>query len=140
MKSGQTLAEVIVVVAVVLLLITGLIAGATASLKASQFSRAKSLSVRYAEEAVELGRGLRDGGWDTFLAYGTTNGRSWCLDKAGTWTESTGACPVNIDSVYTRKVTFTWQDPKMKIDVVLSWQEGGKTFTSDTTTYLTQWR
>lgn len=137
MKKGQTLAEVIVVVAVVLLLITGLIAGATASLKSAGFSRSKSLSVRYAEEAVELARGIRDGGWENFLSF---SNKSWCLNKTGTWTENNGSCPVNIDNIYTRSVTFTWQDPKMKIDVSVSWQDGGKTFTTDTTTYLTQWR
>lgn len=139
--QGQTLAEIVVVVGVVLLLVTGLVVGATASLKAARFSRTKSQAVRFAQEAVELARSLRDTSWISFASYGDVGGKLWCLDKTNVWTESTGdSCQPNIDAVYTRSVKFTWIDPNMKVEVVVSWSDGTKTYKATLTTYLTQWR
>lgn len=139
-QSGQTLAEVVVAIGVVVLLVTGLIVGTSVTLKASQYSKARSQAVQYAQEAVELARNLRDSGWTTFSAYGGIAPVSWCLDKVGVWTQMSGACSANIDNFYTRQVTFTWEDPKMKTDVVVSWKDGNKTYIVPITTYVTQWR
>ncbi len=139
-QSGQTLAEVVVAIGVVVLLVTGLIFGTSVTLKASQYGKARSQAVQYAQEAVEIARGLRDSGWTTFLAYGDVAPRTWCLSKAGVWTAMSGACTANIDSVYTRTVTFTWIDPNMKGDIVVSWADGNKTYTVPITTYFTQWK
>lgn len=139
-QSGQTLAEVVVAIGVVVLLITGLIVGTSVTLKASQYSKARSQAVQYAQEAVELGRNLRDSGWTSFAAYGGVTPVSWCLDKAGTWQLMSGACVANIDNFYTRQVTFTWNDPRMQMDVVVSWTDGNKTYTTPISTYFTQWK
>ena len=139
-SRGQTLAEVVVAIRVVVLLVTGLVVGTSVSLKASQYGKARSQAVQYAQEAVELSRNLRDSGWTGFMAYGGVTPKSWCLDKSGAWTAMSGACPANIDNFYTRQVTFTWNDPKMKVDVSVSWIDGNKTFTVPITTYFTQWK
>lgn len=136
-ESGQTLAEVVVAIGVIVLLVTGLIVGTSVTIKASQYSKARSQAVAYAQEAVELARNLRDGGWTSFFAYG---GTSQCLNKEGVWTQMSGACSANIDNFYTRSITFTWNDPRMKLDVVVSWVDGNKTYTVPISTYLTQWR
>ncbi|MBI3577582.1 prepilin-type N-terminal cleavage/methylation domain-containing protein [Candidatus Gottesmanbacteria bacterium] len=140
MKKGQTLIEIIVAMAVVVLLVTGLVAGATATLKAAQYGRAKSLAASLAQEALEKARGLRDGGWETFSTYGSVGGTTWCLDKAGNWTQASGSCSANIDNLYSRTVVFTWQDPKMKVDVAITWTDGSYTYRVDQTTYFTQWQ
>lgn len=136
---GQTLAEVVVAIGVIVLLVTGLIVGTSVTLKASQYSKARSQAVQYAQEAVELSRNLRDSGWASFFVYGGVAPKSWCLDKAGTWTVMSNACSV-IDGLYTRQVTFTWDDPLMKTDVVVSWADGNKTYTVPISTYFTQWK
>lgn len=138
--SGQTLAEVVVAIGVIILLVTGLIVGTSVTLKASQYGKARSQATQYVQEAVELSRNLRDSGWTVFLAYGGVAPVSWCLDKAGVWVQMSGACPANIDNFYTRQVTFTWDDPRMKVDVAVSWMDGNKTYTVPITTYLTQWK
>ena len=140
--SGQTLAEVVVAIGVVVLLVTGLIFGTSITLKASQYGKARSQAVQYAQEAIEVTRSLRDSGWTTFFTYGGVAPLSWCLDKAGVWTAMSGTCSTNIDSFYTRQVTLTWIeiDSKMKVDVVVSWIDGNKTFTVPVTTYFTQWK
>lgn len=137
---GQTLVEVIVAIGVVVLLVTGLIVGTSVTLKASQYGKTRSLAVKYAQEAVELARNIRDNGWSTFLAYGGVVPVSWCLNKSGVWTAMSGSCPLNIDNFYTRTVTFTWNDPRMKVDVQVSWTDGVKTYTTPLSTYVTQWR
>ncbi len=138
--SGQTLAEVVVAIGVIVLLVTGLIVGTSVTLKASQYSKARSQAVQYAQESIELARTIRDGGWTAFRAYGTVAGTSWCLDKAGVWTAMDGSCLPNIDNFFTRQVTFTWTDPRMKADIVVSWQDGNKTYTVPISTYFTQWK
>ena len=137
---GQTLAEVVVAIGVVVLLVTGLVVGTSVTLKASQYGKARSQAVQYAQEAVQLSRNLRDSGWTAFMTYGGVAPRSWCLDKSGVWTAMSGACSPNIDSFYTRQVTFTWNDPKMKADVSVSWTDGNKTYTVPITTYFTKWK
>ncbi|MDP1722704.1 MAG: hypothetical protein Q8L37_05840 [Candidatus Gottesmanbacteria bacterium] len=141
-QSGQTLAEVVVAIGVVVLLVTGLIFGTSVTLKASQYGKARSQAVQYAQEAIEVTRNLRDSGWTTFFTYGGVSPLSWCLNKAGVWTAMSGSCSTNIDTVYTRTVTLTWIeiDKKMKVDVVVSWIDGNKTFTVPVTTYFTQWK
>lgn len=139
-QSGQTLAEVVVAIGVIVLLVTGLIVGTSVTLKASQYSKARSQAVQYAQEAVELARNLRDSGWTDFMTYSGVTPKSWCLDKAGVWTAMSGSCSANIDNFYTRQVTLTWDDPRMKVDVVVSWIDGNKTYTVPITTYFTRWK
>lgn len=139
-SRGQTLVEVIVAIGVVVLLVTGLIVSTSVSLKASQYGKMRSLGIQYAQEAVEATRNLRDSGWNTFAVYGGVTPISWCLNKAGEWTQMIGACSSNIDNFYTRVVTFTWNDPRMKVDVFVTWVDGAKTYTSSLSTYFTQWK
>lgn len=139
-SRGQTLVEVIVAIGVVVLLVTGLIVGTSVSLKASQYGKMRSLGTQYAREAVEATRNLRDSGWDTFAAYGGVTPISWCLNKAGEWSQMVGVCLPNIDSFYVRMVTLTWDDPRMKVDVVVTWVDGAKTYSSSLSTFFTQWK
>ncbi len=138
--SGQTLVEVVVAIGVVVLLVTGLIVSTSVSLKASQYGKMRSLSTQYAQEAIEATRNLKDSGWSTFSGYGAVQPISWCFNKAGDWTQMVGACSPNIDNFYTRVVTFTWDDPRMKVDVVVAWVDGAKTYSSTLSTFFTQWK
>lgn len=141
-ESGQTLAEVVVAIGVVVLLVTGLVFGTSITLKASQYGKARSQAVQYAQEAIEIVRTLRDNGWTTFRTYGDVEPIPWCLDKSGVWTPLSGACSANIDEFYTRQVTLTWIEigTKMKVDVVVSWIDGNKSYTVPISTYFTQWK
>ena len=134
---GQTLVEIVVVVGVVVLLVTGLVAGATAALKSSQYGRAKSLSVKYVQEGVELARSIRDRSWDEFFSY---NGKTWCVDQSAVWSDGTSGCTANIGTYFTRTVTLAWNDPNMQVDVSVSWIDGSRTLRSDVRTYLTKWQ
>lgn len=138
---GQTLAEIVVVIAIVLLLVTGLVVGATASLKAAQYGRLKSGAVNYTQDAVEVTRSLRDASWSNLLSFSAANGGVWCLDAGENWTQASGGnCPVSLNNLYARRVTFTWSDPTMQIDVLVTWSDGAHTYTTTLRTYYTNWQ
>lgn len=130
-QTGQTLVEIVAAIGVVVLLLTGLLAGAIASLRAAQYSKSKSLAVHYGQEAMETVRNMRNNSWNDFSTYAD---KTYCLDKAGAFKEP-NTCLL-IDNTYTRNVVFTWNDPIMKVDVTVSWQGGS----IDLSTYFTQWK
>lgn len=136
-ERGQTLAEIVVAIGIVVLLVSGLIVGTTASVRTAGEARLRSLAVKYSQEALELTRQLRDSDWDAFQAYSGL----WCLDKGGVWT-SASLCPVNIDNTFTRGVTFSWNGSanRMEVTASVTWQDGGTTHKSDLLTYFTKWQ
>ncbi|OGG23681.1 hypothetical protein A3A79_00535 [Candidatus Gottesmanbacteria bacterium RIFCSPLOWO2_01_FULL_43_11b] len=136
-QKGQTLAEIVVALGIVLLLVTGLIGGGTTAIRTSDQSRLRSLAVSYNQEAIELTRKLRDENWTEF--HDMTG--LWCLDKDGVWTQAITACPINIDNTFTRAVTFSWNETNLRMDIVsvVSWQDGGATHQSTLTTFFTEW-
>lgn len=139
MNKGQTLVEVVVVIGVVVLLVTGLISGTTASLKSAQSGRIRSQAVSYAQEAQEVVRSIRDRSWSIFSAYSG----SYCMGMDLSLTPSAGACGVNItggEHSFSREVTFNWQDPKMVVTSIVSFVEGETTKNVTLVTYLTKWK
>lgn len=143
-KNGQTLVEVIVILGVVAVLVTGLVAASSSALRASESGKSRTLATKYAQEGIELTRRLRDSGWTTFYTYGNTDpGKPWCVDGTGVWTSGAGGCDINIEQQYTRTVTIEWIDAtKVEVNSMISWVEGDSTNpqTVSLTTYLTQWR
>ena len=136
-QSGQSLVEAVVVIGVVVLLVTGIVAGTTASLRNIDQGKTRSLALKYSQEGVEYGRNLRNTGWETFQAKSGV----LCLDKASVLTAaSSGVCPVNVDSVYTRSLTFTWSDPTMTVVSRATWNDGSGEHKSELTTNFTKWR
>lgn len=143
-ECGQSLAEVTIAVSVVLLIITGLISGTSASLRTSQFNRSRSIAVKYAQEAMERARVLRDNGWTTFQSYGSGTGKVWCLDGNGNWLEVAAVCDSNayIDGTFARTVTFLWDaiNERMQISVAVSWKDTDRDHSVTLLSLLTQWR
>ncbi|OGG11487.1 hypothetical protein A2Z00_03510 [Candidatus Gottesmanbacteria bacterium RBG_13_45_10] len=142
-RQGQTIVEAIVVIAVVVILTTGVIAGTTASLRSAQDGRVRTQAIRFAQEGVEILRTLRDENWTTF--YQHTN-QTWCLGSDGILTAASGgACSPNITTSegtnLTRKVTLTWNDPTIIAGVNVSYPITDTVARSVlVTTYLTQWK
>lgn len=141
-SDGQALIESVVVIGVVLVLVVGLLAGSTSVLKTSRYGKAKALSVSYAQEAVEVVRGIRNASWTTFSGYaGTTK----CLDDTNALSpEPVGGCAINIhNGDFIRSVAFSYPDPldltKVEVDVSASWNDGSA-HSTNLTTIFTQWR
>jgi type II secretory pathway pseudopilin PulG len=138
-QKGQTLVEAVVVVGIVVLLVTGLVAGTTSSLRSAQSGRTKTQAVSLAQEGIEIIRTMRDENWDLFEAHSG----SYCLGDDHVLTVSGGTCSPNITTdqgVLTREATFTWQDPRMVVEVDVSYIEGEATRNVNLVTYFTQWK
>lgn len=144
MKSqGYALIEVVISLTVIIVLVTGLIAASTSALKASQFAKEKSLSVRYAQEGIEIVRNIRDTvAWSSFTDY--INGPQ--PKSLGSNGQLGGSCTsnfFNISAFYARCVYFSWVDqPNNVVGVAVNvyWYDGGKQYSTSVTTYFTKWK
>lgn len=140
---GQSMVEIIIVIGIVLVVVTGLVVGSTAALRGTRFSSTKSPATKYAQEGLELARKLRDTSWSTFFARKDEINGLWCLDEAGTWTSAGGSeanCSNNVAGIYSRTVRFTWDGTGMTVVSAASWVDGATTHKSELTTYLTEWK
>lgn len=145
-QAGQSLVEMIVIVGMVILLVTGIVAGTTASLSRSETSKVRSAALSFAQEGIELARGQRDNGWNAFMSMGSPGGILYCVNSNSPpdWTAG-GTCPPNVDSTFTRSVTLKFDPvagiPTMTVISQVKW--GDTTNPSNSvqlTTYLTQWK
>ena len=146
--KGQSLVEVVVAFGVVIVIVTALLSSTLVSIKAARIGKMRTQAIKYAQEGIELARSLRDTNeWTIFQAYagGVPEGYTltYCVDRMLSWPVSSGACSVpNIDTIYTRNVTLTWDDinAQMAVKSSVTWLEGSITKTSEFTTTLTEWK
>lgn len=142
LASGQTILELVVALGVVALVLTALVAAATASLRFEQAGRFRGLGVKYAQEGIELTRKLRDSGtWNDFMSYSGTGTERWCLSATAVWSLDTGdGCPLAGGSPFWRSVIFVWQDPIMEVTSEVSWGERVAPTVVTLVTNFTQWK
>lgn len=148
-KSGQTLIEAIIAVAVVALLSTGLVAGTVKAIRGAALSNTQSVANKYAQEAVEYIRAMRNrSSWTAFSAYANASGVLWCMN--GSNQLISGACgssdtiSVTHLPMFTRTVTFR-QITADQVDIIVevSWPDSGNgtalTRKSHVSTSFTNW-
>lgn len=139
-SNGQTLVEAVVVIGVVVLLVTGLIAGTTSSLRSAASGKIRSQAVRFTQEGIEHMRALRDENWTNFQI----NSGTYCYGSDGvliaTATETCAPNIVTTEGSFIRMITFSWQDPRMVVMVRVSYPEGEGIKNVEFTTYFTKWR
>ena len=137
-QSGQSLIEVLTALAVVLLVIIALIRATTTSMKGSDFAKTQSMATSYGQEAIEWIRAERDKSWDN-LADGT-----YCLKSSPIESRpGQGDCGDEDyleGTKFKRQATMTKDGEKVKVDVMVSWQDSSGGHQSKLTTYLTNWR
>ncbi len=143
-NKGQSLVEMVVVIGVVMLLVTGIVSGMTSSLARTKTVSQRSSAIKYAQQGIELTRAQRDAGWSTFAALGSVQ-RVYCVGSDGAFTLSGGSCSVpNIEGLFVRSVTLYLPPAtptKMSVKVIVSWGDTSRpenTVTFDT--YLTKWQ
>lgn len=139
-QKGQSLLEVIVVIGVVLVLVTGLLVATTSSLQAVRYAKEKSQGVKYAQEAIEITRNLRNSGWAAFQVRSGV----WCLNSTDAWVQSLDTtCPYEINNLFSRAVLFAWNDQvvpqRMEITVTISWLDGTVVHNTKLETYFYKW-
>lgn len=149
-QSGQSLVEVVVALGIVLLLVSGLVAGTTYSLRFARASKERTEAIHLATDAIEQIRRLRDKNWDTFKALCNpdpnppnqclTQNYSMCTDGSLT---TDPQCPSGLrDLLYNRIVLFEYDaiTDMVIVTAATHWGEAGENRTVRLKTYLTKWK
>ena len=81
-ESGQSLIEILLALALAVVVITGITFGVTSSLKNATFSKNQNLASSYAQEGMEIVRGIRDRSLNVFTSL--PGGPNQCLAQNST--------------------------------------------------------
>jgi type II secretory pathway pseudopilin PulG len=141
-QKGQSLVEMIVIVGMVVLLMTGIVAGTTVSLSRSETSQVRSVALSHAQSGIELARAKRDSGWAAFALLGTSP-TTYCVGADGVF--NTGLCTINMDGKYIRSVSLQLTAVSlvstMKVTSRVVWGDTANPSNAvQLTTYLTEWK
>jgi len=138
---GQSLFEVVIAIGVVGIIIVGIVALASTSIRNSAFSRNNSLATRYSQEAIEWLRGRRDTDWVTFHNNAVSSA-IYCFDSLA-WS-NLGACSQSetiTGTILRRQVAFTNIQPaQITAEILVIWQDSQGTHQVSTSTVFTDWR
>lgn len=122
-KSGQTLFELVVAIAVAVLVVVGIVTVVIISLRNANFARDQARATRYGQEAAEWLRSERDKGWSTFSSR---SGQTWCL-KTLAW-DSPGVCSSSdfIPNTYFQRWVqlTTVSSDSTNVSIKVSWKDG----------------
>jgi type II secretory pathway pseudopilin PulG len=165
-NKGQSLVEALIAVAVVIILITGIVAGTTSSLRASAYARARSEATKLVQQGMEIARNDRDQGWSDFAdldldpvagtrtyycvgsvssVFGNANKNYTTDAEALSYCESSGSISIPAGSLnisYVRFLVFEinpagTSTDTMWVRTVVRWREGSNYRTSQAETYMT---
>lgn len=148
------LVEIVIGSAIIALTLIGVVAGIQRYISVGLQNAAKVKAAFYAEEGIEVARGLRDSSWTSFSALSSSTtyylgftGSAWVATSAPTTTLSGYVRTVSIGSVYRRAsdhdivpATSTeskYNDPGTRqVTVTVSYLQAGGTSTVQMATYL----
>ena len=156
-KKGISLIEILVAVSIIAVTLTSLLGLASFSLKTTMLVKETNQANNIAQEMMEQIRNLRDGtSWNVDGVGTLTAGINYYIQKVGDpaqWQALSGT-----ETVYgfTKKAVFenVMRDGSdniveaggindadtRKVTVTVSWQERGRTHSTELITYLTNWR
>jgi type II secretory pathway pseudopilin PulG len=115
-NSGQSLIEMLIIIAVTGIALVAVALAATISTKNARIARERSLARNYIFDEFEQVKQERKGDPETFF---------------NTATHVVNLDPVGTNPVYTRKVTYTQliAGQQVKVTVSISWEDSGTTHT-----------
>lgn len=104
-ESGQSLIEVLIALAASVAVVSAIVVTVITSLSNAEFTKDQNLATEYSRQGMEVVRQIAKNSWSNFLTYSS---KDYCLDKNSTApTIMTGLnCDVNIDGIYSRKITI----------------------------------
>lgn len=144
-EKGQTIFELVVVIGILALIITGVIAMVSVSIRNSGFSKQQSEAARFNQEATEYLRQQRDIAWSNIFSKATGNGATYCMQSLNL--SSPGECPPTQtipNTGFVRKAKLTSQDANtVLVEVEVSWKDSRSTLIAHkslASTVLTNWR
>ena len=137
-QSGQTLVELVVVLAIVGMIVTGIVSITAISVRNARFTKDQASASRYTQEAMEWIRQQRDTNWSTFSAR---SGRTYCMNFL--YWDITNPCTgsqVVPNTTYIRTATLITLDASsIQVEVEVSWTDARGSHQSRMSTILTSW-
>lgn len=125
-QKGQSLVEALVAMTAAVVIVSAIAIAVITSVNNSDFSKNQNLATQYAQEGIEILRGLSQSDWNSFSTYSGT----YCLDKGSTTlTMPTNvSCSQNINNFFVRQIDITQASDSCsgnaKISVSVSWGDG----------------
>lgn len=123
-STGQTLVEMVIAVGLVAVVLVGLVAGTTASLKSARLAKERNVASQYAQTEIENARRERDE--DPAVFFGSAGVE--------------GPISYGEDPVYNVMITKTLSGSQMRVAVEVTWDDGINTYNVYQETYLTKWQ
>ena len=156
LNAGFTMVELLVATGVVMLVLAGIGAGVTFSVRNTTFSKEKTLSVRYAQEAVEWLRNQRDVlGWTAFYEVVSADGIqfNYCLDTLPSNIDdfvainaedepiTSGNCDPVENTEYIRSVEVeVVSAEEIDVKATVGWMNGSEFKTTELNSVLKKWK
>jgi type II secretory pathway pseudopilin PulG len=150
-NGGFSLVELLVSIGVIVMVLVALTSGVSFAVKNTRYSKEKSLSVRHAQEAVEWVRNWRNiMGWRAFndfysLGSGPATLCLTSLPKNQVEIQALdgecGTVRTIVGTNFRRQLTLTRIDAEtVGIDVVMTWSDSGKDWSTKISSQITNWR
>jgi len=141
-KSGQSLVEVVVSVAISALIIVALLIGAVIGIRNVQFSRNQSRAMELNREASEWLRAERKFSWSKLWSRGSAGGVTYCFSDLNF--DLSSSCSSGdddkIDGKFIREGVLRQEDSdKLEVTIITSWQDPMGEHNETITTYLTKY-
>ncbi len=135
--KGQSLFELVFALGMVGLILVALMSLSIKAVSNSTFSRNKTLSIRYNQQALEWLRGERDRDWTIFKSQ--ANGSTKCLDDLSWKTNPCTTEKIN-GTIFTRETTLSsLATDRVEATVETSWSDPSGTHISRSSTIFTNW-
>lgn len=133
-EKGQTLVEALIALGVAIVIISAIVVSVISSLSNAQFTKNQNQANHFAQEGMEIVRGIRNSSWTTFSALSSTY---YCLSANSTTLVVRGAdgCGQNV-GIFVREVLVEHSSASCvgtsRITVNVSWSDSKCTDTSNT--------
>ena len=142
LQLGQSLFEVILALAVIMMILLTLVSLSTLSIKNTNLSQDKALSTRLTQEMTEWLRSERDNDWDNFAARAANP--VWCMPELNWTTARIGACTdsgVVPQTQFKREVHFvSATGTAIEVEVVVYWTSRNNYYEIRSTNIFTNWQ
>lgn len=140
-QNGQSMFEVFLSLTVITVVIVALVILASNAIRNTTYSRNKTLSTRYSQEAIEWLRGQRDMDWTIFTTRAITS-QYYCMDSLS-W-DNIGFCggsdTIENTSLY-REIGLTVDAvDQIEAEVRVYWDDSQGMHEVRTTTKFTNWK
>lgn len=138
-QSAQALFEMVIVIGVLVLILSGIVAVVTRSVKNTTFSSESAVASRYAQEAIEWIRVQRDTeGWDKLK---NKAGQTFCIPAPPQWVNLNQCDLINGRYERTADLSFVaGNEDQIKVTVTVKWQDSAGEHNTQLETILTAWQ